>query len=160
MTEIRRIQPDEWELFKAVRLAALADAPHAFGSTLKQERDLSEEAWRERVARIARFIALYAGEPVGLVGAWMQPTGEVELISMWVAPEARRSGVGRSLIDAVMRHGRMHGSGSVLLWVADGNEAAEQLYATQGFARTGRVKLVDEGDPSRGVEFQMRASIK
>ena len=127
---------------------ALADAPNAFGSTLERERDLNEDAWRERVAALAaRFFAFRNEQPVGLVGAGMEPTGEVELVSMWVAPGSRRSGVGRALIDAVVDDARLHGSRSVLLWVADGNEAAERLYESQGFVRTGLVQPVDEADP-------------
>jgi GNAT superfamily N-acetyltransferase len=53
-----------------------------------------------------------------------------ELISMWVAAEARRRGIGRDLIQTVIRWA----AGRPLrLRVMDGNSAAVDAYAQQGF---------------------------
>ena len=38
-------------LFKAVRLRALQDAPHAFGSTYAKEFQLTDSDWIKRVER-------------------------------------------------------------------------------------------------------------
>jgi hypothetical protein len=43
-----------------------------------------------------------------------------------------------------------------LLWVTDGNRAAERLYERHGFVRTGSVQPVDDDDLTPGVEFEMR----
>ena len=80
----------------------------------------------------------------------------MELVSMWVEPDARRSGVARHLVAAVTEDARRRGSRSVILWVAHTNAAAERLYAGCGFVRTGRVQPIDDSDPTRGSEFQMQ----
>src|SRR6476660_4862023 len=43
---VGRGRADEWEALREIRLAALADSPDAFGSTLVEERDADEVRWR------------------------------------------------------------------------------------------------------------------
>ena len=68
--------------------------------------------------------------------------GAVELAQMWVAPEARRRGVGRALVDTVVEWA---GAREARLGVADGNAAAERLYEACGFELSGEVLPLFEG---------------
>ena len=157
MLDIEPIATDEWRVYRDLRLAALADAPRAFGARLETERGRGESEWRERLVERTQFVALADGRrPVGTVGA--RPGGDrhTELVSMWVAPEARRTGVADRLVAAVIEEARVRGSDGVVLWVSEGNEPAERLYARHGFARTGRIQPIDDDDPARGTEFEMR----
>ena len=56
--------------------------------------------------------------------------GGVELMSMWVAADARRRGIGGQLIDAVIAWA---GNMPVHLRVMDGNQAAVLAYESKGF---------------------------
>src|SRR5260221_13660152 len=49
MTAIQPITPLNTFLFKAVRLRALLDAPHAFSSTYAKEIQLTDSDWIKRV---------------------------------------------------------------------------------------------------------------
>jgi RimJ/RimL family protein N-acetyltransferase len=140
-------------LFREVRLAALRDAPYAFASTLEHERTVDEEHWRERLANRAQFAAVLDGEIVGTAAGIDSDKKIAALISMWVAPRARGKGAGQLLVDAVLDWARKAGYGSVSLWVADGNKAAERLYLRCGFTRTGVVQPIHPGEAR--AEYEM-----
>ncbi len=63
---------------------------------------------------------------------------EAELLSIGVLPACRGQGIGRTLLDESIRHARMRGATRMFLEVAPGNDAALALYASSGFAVTGR----------------------
>jgi len=46
--ETRQAQAADWETLRQLRLAALADAPDAFASTLEAEVAYPDEVWRQR----------------------------------------------------------------------------------------------------------------
>jgi GNAT superfamily N-acetyltransferase len=150
--EVRRIERDEWQRYKQVRLAALAQDPDAFGSTHAREAASVDEMWIERTTAAAlgeqriTFVADDGGpELVGLVGGWCEPDGTIELISMWTSPAVRRTGVGRALVAAVLAWA---GDRLVSLWFTEGNDAARRLYEEMGFVATGEVQPFPN-DPSR-----------
>lgn len=142
---MRRIGADEGPQFRAVRLAALEDAPYAFGSTLGRELRLTDADWIDRAARSADgadralFFAHRGDDVVGLAGGYRESPGalEVELVSMWTAPAARGQGLGRALVGAVLGWAAETGATAVHLWVTAGNEPAIALYMGLGFRDTG-----------------------
>jgi len=154
---IRRLPPDDWRLFREIRLRALTEAPAAFSATLAEATRLDEPAWRARLATRAQFIALLGVKPVGTAGGIRTGSG-AELISMWVDPTARGAGIGDRLVQAVLDWAHNQGADAVELWVASGNEAAERLYARNGFRRTGDSQPMAEDRPDR-CEFAMRCSL-
>ncbi|HEV2029212.1 MAG TPA: GNAT family N-acetyltransferase [Candidatus Dormibacteraeota bacterium] len=145
-------------MFKEVRLAALLEAPYAFGSTYESEVGASEESWRQRVADRPRIVAEVDGKAVGIVGASSgEFTGTAALTSLWVDPRFRGRGVGTALIEAVEEWARGQNLNQVLLWVTDANRSAEKLYEHLGFTRTGRVSEVRPGEAA--VEHEMAKRI-
>lgn len=136
-----------------MRLAALQDAPLAFGSTFERERAAGETSWRERLANRAQLAAEIDAEIVGTAAGIASDEGSAALISMWVAPPARGKGVGARLVNAVLDWASSEGYSSIFLWVTDGNAVAERLYERCGFTRTGTVQHVHPGEPR--VEFEM-----
>jgi GNAT superfamily N-acetyltransferase len=137
-----------------VRLAALKEAPSAFGSTYEAEVGYAEAVWRERLAGWARFVAEVDGEVVGVVGAGAgEFSGSAALTSLWVDPRFRGRGVGSALVAAVEEWARSQHLNQVVLWVTEVNRTAERLYEHLGFTRTGRVSEVRPGEPA--VEHEM-----
>ena len=140
MVSVRAVAAGDWELMRDVRLAALLEAPHAFGSTHAREAAFTEEQWRGRISeRSATFLAYVPDmpEPAGLAGVYVED-GVADLVSMWVRPDARGRGVGESLVRAAAGWGKDHGHGTLHLWVTESNEPARRLYERCGFAATGQ----------------------
>jgi ribosomal protein S18 acetylase RimI-like enzyme len=142
MIDIRVLTPDDWMLWRELRLAALAEAPHAFGSKLAEwqgDHD-REQRWRDRLSLAGAYniVAVLDGVPVGMVSA--VPVGgaaEAELISMWVAPAVRGRGVGDRLIEAVVAWAGRGGASRLRLSVMPDNGAAQSLYRRNGFVESG-----------------------
>lgn len=153
----RRLHPDDWDEFRRIRLRSLAEAPDAFSSTFEEAAQLDESEWRRRLGARAQFVALSGSEAVGTAGG-IEDGGRAELISMWVDPSARRSGVGSGLLGAVGEWARSQGHLTLWLWVVEGNLTAERLYARLGFTPTGKKQAVDPRQPTR-VEIEMRLSL-
>lgn len=151
--------PADWAAFREIRVAALRDAPEAFGSTAADAERLEEREWRRRLEQRAVFMAEAANQRVGLVaGISGDQLGLAELVSMWVAPAWRGQGVGDRLVEAVLAWAAGEGFTSVRLWVAKGNTRAEGLYARHGFESTGRVQPMG-GERSDSLEFEMRRKV-
>lgn len=159
MTVVRRVRADEADALRKVRLAALADAPGAFGSTYAKESLLAPEEWAERAragsagpARATFFAIDDDDDVVGLVGGYRleQAAASVELVSMWTHPGVRRTGIGGLLVSAVVDWGAL----AVELWVTRGNVGAENLYRSMGFVTTGDYQPLPS-DPCKD-ELRMR----
>ncbi|WP_434440571.1 hypothetical protein [Lentzea sp. E54] len=45
--QIHRVTPDEWRVWRDIRLEALASDPSEFGSTLAREQAYGDDEWRE-----------------------------------------------------------------------------------------------------------------
>jgi ribosomal protein S18 acetylase RimI-like enzyme len=139
---IRPTTEDDWAALKAVRLAALLDAPTAFGVSHRSAAAYTEAQWRERAAvgGTAFWLAFDSGgnsngdgQPVGMVGAAVDGAGHYNLIGMWVAPGYRGAGAARLLVDAVKVHAAAGGHRRIVLDVAPDNARAARFYLNQGF---------------------------
>ncbi|MFI9047379.1 GNAT family N-acetyltransferase [Streptomyces sp. NPDC053427] len=144
MTEMWVLGPDNWSVWRALRLAALAEAPNAFGSTLAEWQGDGdrEERWRARlgIRDSHNVVAVLDGRPVGMVsGVPTQESGTAELISMWVSPPVRGQGVADRLIGEVERWAIQRCATRLRLSVMPDNPAAIAFYARHGFAGTAMV---------------------
>ncbi len=116
--------------------------------------DRSEKRWRSALEDRSRFVAESGGEVIGTVGAGSSDvTGTAALTALWVAPAARGRGVGEALVNVVLEWAKDAGYEQIMLWVVEGNSAAESLYRRTGFRRTGSVQMVRPGDPR--IEYEM-----
>jgi ribosomal protein S18 acetylase RimI-like enzyme len=162
---VRRIRADEGPALKAIRLAALADSPSAFGSSYAAEVDQPDDHWTARAElgaageRSVTFFAIVDASVVGLVAAYRPDAAakSVELVSMWVSSAQRRAGIAAQLVEAVVRWAHETGATTVELWVTRGNDRAVRLYQAAGFQLTGDHKPLPS-DPCKD-ELRMRRTV-
>ena len=161
---MRRVEVGEWRTWRDVRLRALEESPEAFGSTYEQELALPDERWRERVAAASKgdgralFIAWLGDRPVGCAGCFREEQGGTpSVVSMWVAPEARRQGGGGRLLEVVREWAGSSGADNLRLHVVSTQSPARALYEGFGFRYTGRSET-GRRDPSQ-VLLEMELSL-
>jgi ribosomal protein S18 acetylase RimI-like enzyme len=168
---VRQLTAGDWAQLRAARLAALAEAPYAFASTLAREQEFTDEMWRSRAASGGTFAAWHGATIVGLatglppevaqpaaagrpapVGQLAETAPAWHLVGMWVAPACRGQGVADRLVDAICEQARQHGAASVTLWVTEVNGRAREFYRRIGFGPTGGRQLVRPEDPDHFEE--------
>lgn len=138
---VERVEEADWEQVRAIRLAALAESPSAFGSTLAKEREYDEDDWRDWCRDTATFLARQGGTAVGIAaGIDGASQDERTLIAMWLHPAHRGAGTSTALLDAVQEWALRDGATTLMLWVTRGNRAATRLYRRAGFVETGACK--------------------
>jgi ribosomal protein S18 acetylase RimI-like enzyme len=160
---ISRVAPAQWQVYRQVRLAALAEAPLAFGSTLDRELGLDEQVWRRRLGSRGTFLAWAGEEPAGTATAVpdnpddeFAVPGAWQLVGMWVDPRSRGRGVADLLVDAVADHARAAGATQLVLWVTEVNGRARAFYQRMGFRATGARQLVRPHEPDHWEEQLIR----
>ena len=143
----------DWQTWRDLRLRSLADAPHAFGSTLEREQAFTEDEWRARVAgwtdpddAVAgpAVLAWVGDAPVGMGGGFHDDPGMLHVVAMWTEPAWRGRGVGRLVLDTLRSWADEHGL-RLHLDVEASNTGARRLYERYGFVATGDTKPLRPG---------------
>lgn len=142
------LDADDWRRWRAVRLAALLDAPHAFRPRHADWVDAPEQRYRERLAAVPyNVLAVLNGEDVGLAAGTTPDAACVShLRSLWVAPAGRGQGVGEALVEAVATWARCQGAVTLALSVRTANAPAIGLYERLGFVDRGP-RVIELGVP-------------
>lgn len=140
MTDIRRLKarvvsPDDWRVWRTLRLEALADAADAFESTLSDWASADERRWRQRLEEVPFNVMAIIGEDVvgQASGTNIGADGRCELISMYVSRDARGAGAAEALAEAVCDWAAAAGATAVRLFVRRSNARAIRLYDRVGF---------------------------
>ena len=87
------------------------------------------------------LIGSVADDSGGVMGGMLiarKAADEAELLTLAVAPACRRSGLGRSLLEAATKALRESGTKQLFLEVDEGNEAALALYRALGAQPVGQ----------------------
>ncbi len=126
----------DWRALKTTRLAALLDAPTAFGASHASAAAFTDEDWQQRAVNTAQrtFVLAYAdGQPIGIAAHVVDGQGECSLQAMWVQREYRGREIAARLVDAVKQCTVAGGYPRLVLDVSPDNARAAAFYQKQGF---------------------------
>lgn len=142
--QIRRLLPIDAAVFQAFRLRGLREHPDAFTSSYEEasERPLADAEKRLAAVSNDKVWGAFAGDAlVGMIGlnheTRQKNRHKAALVGMYVAGEFAGCGLGRALVDTVLREARQCGVELVVLTVTAGNRPAVALYEGAGFRAFG-----------------------
>lgn len=138
---IRKLRAEEWPRYRALRLESLELAPEAFGASLASTRARPESWWIERLEaaqadpKRALLFAESGDALVGMIGAYPDESpGVVNVISMYVSPAARGTGIARELLRTLVAELRAaEPTTEIRLTVRPTQVPAYRLYRSFGF---------------------------
>lgn len=152
MVEVRAVAIGEWSAMRAVRLAALSESPHRFGSSSAAEERLDEAEWHRRTQRSA--MAWEGDDPIGIVAwVWTQEPTQADLGAMWTDPGHRGRGVGAALVRWVIAEVAVARRAVLELQVVHDNTPAVSLYRRLGFVEAGTRPGARSGEVLRRMRY-------
>ena len=163
---IHRVTGEDWVSHRDLRLAMLTADPDAFWADLDEARLRTEQQWREEISGPRIHLQARRGDEV-LGGIALLPTGytpqhpipedRAHIVSLWVRPQVRGTGVSRPLFAAVARLSVELGRPDLRLDVDETNLSAQRLYERLGFTATGE-RDPREGRDTAWVEYAIDAA--
>ena len=149
---IRWLSENDWQEFREIRLAALKEAPEAFNSSYAEESERDEAQWRTEMRRADRLLAERGGTVVGMMslGEVADEPEAVDVFGLWVAPEARSTGVSWRLIEAAAERATEEGRSRMYYWVSTENGRAIAFATNFGFRPTGQRRSAQVADEEFG----------
>ena len=153
---VDRLVADDWQSYRAIRLAMLQESPSAFGSTHDEAASFDEQLWKQRLTENVVLLARVGSTTAGSAmysEYGVTDSGDCSLFGMWVDPAFRRTGVAQAVVHAVVAQARSAGRRRVILHVMGDNHAARSLYEREGFVVTGH--SVPHPHDNQMVEIEM-----
>jgi RimJ/RimL family protein N-acetyltransferase len=151
--KVRRLETDDIESYRELRLEGLKCHPEAFSSSWEYEAGKPVSWWAERLELNTILGGWVEKSPlIGVAGLRVPNAVKLRhkgvLWGMYVRPEARGTGLAAALVQKVVEHARTLVEEICLTVVAE-NPAARRLYNTAGFKEYG----LERRAPKVGGEY-------
>lgn|SRR5512139_92036 len=158
---IRRVVEDDWRMVRAVRLEMLRDTPLAYCETVEEAEAADEEQWRFRARRgqsgptnIQLAAETGTGSWAGFLACFVESPGQGHVVSVFVAPAWRGTGLATQMFEAVRRWARDEaGLQRLRLLVHEDNPRARAFYRREGFTETGATEPYPLDPAQREIEM-------
>ena len=155
------IGQDDWRELRALRLEMLRDTPMAYIETVQQAEALGQGEWAFRAARCGQPGSLGVaaveddtGRWVGTMSAYLAGPEVANLVTVYVTPAHRGTGVTDLLLDSVLSWvARQDDVRTLALLVHEQNGRAAAFYARRGFRASGRTEPYPLDPSQRELEM-------
>lgn len=142
---IRSLEPADWPAVARIYAAGLATGVATFETEVP-----SWEAWDAAHLEAPRLVADDDGDVLGWVAvsrvSRRHPYRGVVEHSVYVDERARRRGVGRRLLDALVASAPEHGIWTIQTSIIAANEPSLRLHRSAGFRIVGRRERIAQRD--------------
>ncbi len=140
---IRKLNLEDVEAYKAIRLEALQNAPHAFGSSVEEEKKDPERFFKNRILETPILGLLIEEKLEGIAGyALHKAIKRQHIASIWgiyVRPEFRGRKISKRLIEQILSK-LPESIEQIYINVESSNTVAKTLYESLGFEEYGMEK--------------------
>jgi ribosomal protein S18 acetylase RimI-like enzyme len=147
MMQIRLLESNHASIYRNLRLEALQTHPEAFSSSYEEEKEFPLEIFESRLKEQDSFTfgAFDNEQLIGAVTLALEKKNKLKhranIVAMYVDPEKRRFGIGKSLmLEAINKAKTMESIKQIYISVASNNEPAKKLYYSLGFETYGKDK--------------------
>jgi ribosomal protein S18 acetylase RimI-like enzyme len=139
---VRPLAFSDFPAIRTLRLEALAAHPSAYGASYEDESREPLESYYKRLENLI-YVGGYQGDNLRAIAALLPTPAEksahiARLISVYVAPDARGTGLSKTLIQSLIDIARERGFEQITLNVEATNDPARRLYEKLGFIVYGR----------------------
>jgi ribosomal protein S18 acetylase RimI-like enzyme len=164
---VRKIETGEWRKYKKIRLEALKSDPQAFLNSYEEESVRTNDDWKSIVesAFVGNNTKLLVGidknidELLAIGGAYAENNqGEWNIVSIYVSPEHRNQGIGRALMEKIIKIMKSREDARKLVLHANvAQKVAVHLYQSLGFKAVLTVKnqILGDGRPHDVYEMTL-----
>ena len=164
---VLRVRPEDWASHRDLRLDMLTIDPDAFWADVDEVRARDEGQWRREIRGPRIHLQARRGEdvlggiallPQGYTPDHVIPHDHAHIVSLWVRPTARGTGISRQLLRAVAELALEIGRPELRLGVDDTNGPARRVYERLGFRGTG-ARDPRQGTGTSWIEYAARAEL-
>lgn len=160
--EVQRVASLDWQKFKKIRLGALREEPHAFGSSYVKEVKRSDKEWKDKLrnSESHNSSVLYYAIPkedgfIAIGGAYQDENNDWNIIAVYTKKEFRGQGAGQKIIQSIISELKSRKIQKAYLRVNILQTAAQALYKKNGFRAMQIVKNQLLGDKKYYDEVEM-----
>lgn len=161
---VRKLEKDDWQAYKALRLEALRLHADKYGSSYEENVGRSDAEWQDGLCGASQaFFGLFDGDDmVGTGGVFMKDEGSRcgALIGGYIRKTYRGQGYSRLIYEARINWARESGLfDRLLIGHRKGNEASRRANQAFGFQYIGEQENVF-GDGSKDIDVQYELRLR